>query len=166
MTTLEKIRAEICKAIDDNDSVYSTSALHKALDVIDKYAEQEPCEDCDYSEIVDWEQDAKTGKAKPIYWCERHKEPCKDAVSRQASLSTIEDMYIACDGDLQDYHDLLVECFKVLPSVQPKPKTGHWIDLHRCWICSECNHETHIEYKFCPNCSAKMFEPQESEDKE
>ena len=45
MTTIEKIRAEICEAIDDNDSVYYTSELHKALDIIDKYAEQEPCDD-------------------------------------------------------------------------------------------------------------------------
>ena len=34
------------------------------------------CENCDYSDIADWEQDKKTGKATPIYWCERHKEFC------------------------------------------------------------------------------------------
>lgn len=36
------------------------------------------CEDCDYSEIVDWVQDAKTGKATPLYWCERRNKTCKD----------------------------------------------------------------------------------------
>lgn len=35
------------------------------------------CNDCDYSEIVEWEQDAKTGKATPIYWCERKKICCE-----------------------------------------------------------------------------------------
>ena len=36
------------------------------------------CEDCEYAEISDWEQDIKTGKAKPIYWCEIHKHFCED----------------------------------------------------------------------------------------
>lgn len=36
------------------------------------------CEDCDYSEIVDWVQDEKTGKATPLYWCERRNKTCKD----------------------------------------------------------------------------------------
>ena len=68
-------------------------------------------------------------------------------------------------------------------SVTPKEKTGHWIG-HRehCenlgvmpsglgayeW-CSNCDcgidvrewHRNH--YNFCPNCGAKMIEPQESE---
>jgi hypothetical protein len=35
------------------------------------------CDDCWYSEIADWKQD-KTGKAIPIYWCERHKKMCKE----------------------------------------------------------------------------------------
>jgi len=36
------------------------------------------CEDCKYAEISDWEQDIKTGKAKPIYWCKIHKHFCED----------------------------------------------------------------------------------------
>jgi hypothetical protein len=34
------------------------------------------CEDCNYIDIADWEQDETTGKAKPVYWCERYKELC------------------------------------------------------------------------------------------
>ena len=34
------------------------------------------CEDCDYSDIADWEQDKTTGKANPVYWCERYKKMC------------------------------------------------------------------------------------------
>lgn len=34
------------------------------------------CEDCEYTEIVDWEQDKKTGKAKAILWCERYEKEC------------------------------------------------------------------------------------------
>ena len=36
------------------------------------------CEDCVYSDIADWEQNGKTGKAKAIYWCERHKKLCNN----------------------------------------------------------------------------------------
>lgn len=32
------------------------------------------CEDCIYSDIYDWKQDAKTGKAIPEYWCEKFKK--------------------------------------------------------------------------------------------
>lgn len=37
-----------------------------------------------------------------------------------------------------------------------KQKSGKWEDLHRCWVCSECGQQTHIEHKYCPNCGAKM----------
>lgn len=36
------------------------------------------CEDCIYSDIADWEQNKKIGKAKAVYWCERHKKLCND----------------------------------------------------------------------------------------
>ena len=36
------------------------------------------CEECVYTDIADWEQDKKTGKAKPIYWCERYNKHCED----------------------------------------------------------------------------------------
>ncbi len=37
-----------------------------------------------------------------------------------------------------------------------KQKSGKWEDLHRCWVCSECGQQTHIEHNYCPNCGAKM----------
>lgn len=36
------------------------------------------CEYCDYSDIADWDQDKITGKASPVYWCERYKKMCSD----------------------------------------------------------------------------------------
>lgn len=36
------------------------------------------CENCDYTDIADWEQDARTGKATPVYWCERNKKLCSE----------------------------------------------------------------------------------------
>lgn len=43
-----------------------------------------------------------------------------DYISRQAALNTVQNMYDRCDtGSMQDYHDLLMEAFEILPSVQP-----------------------------------------------
>ena len=36
------------------------------------------CEKCDYTDRADWVQDTKTGKAEPIYWCERYNKCCDD----------------------------------------------------------------------------------------
>ena len=57
-----------------------------------------------------------------------------------------------------------------LPSVQPKVKTGHWIrtgDYHTGAYgsieyvkCSCCGEDSLEEGDFCPNCGAKMVEPQ------
>lgn len=64
------------------------------------------------------------------------------------------------------------------------PKTGHWIygedsvECHDGWFCSKCGHFEFWDYSFdsevaklhlpnfCPDCGAKMVEPQESEDEE
>ena len=75
-----------------------------------------------------------------------------------------------------------VDC---MPSITPlEPKKGHWInydcdeDKYDKIKCSECGHIfivdsyhwcdigfTKDDLKYCPNCGAKMVEPQESEDK-
>ena len=134
------------------------------------------------------------------------KQDFEDAVDRQASLNTIESMYKKCDGDLQTYHNLLVDCFEVLPnvqpktecedavsredalricyeedmddtakriyakltclqSVQPKVKTGHWIEMKRGyletrrWESSECGKIIYAEKEnFCPKCGKRMVD--------
>ena len=65
------------------------------------------------------------------------------------------------------------EELKKLPSVNPQPKTGHWIDDtslgYHVSICSNCNWRGHgdtcliYKPKYCPNCGCRMVEPQESE---
>jgi len=89
-------------------------------------------------------------------------------------------------------YDDMVHCVEGMPSVTPQePKTGHWIADARTYYeelkkrglgvdeytpyftddiaCSEClakystlDNETQF-FKHCPNCGAKMVEPQESE---
>ena len=82
---------------------------------------------------------------------------------------------------------MLAEVIKALPSVTQKSdkyrkeakrwknkwlksqKSGKWIDINGIYAeCSNCNEEIYItgDFKYCPNCGAKMIEPQERSDKE
>lgn len=99
----------------------------------------------------------------------------EDTVSREAVLNTLDKMDKALDTDrtVENYKKLLIECYKDLPSAMPKKKTGYWIDS-KDWKeryydsinfkkhCSLCNSTGNIHDKFCPNCGARMIEPQES----
>ena len=63
-------------------------------------------------------------------------------------------------------------------TLEQEPRKGHLVLLDECsnsgYYCSECQKkvakegwgDTVKKIKFCPNCGAKMVEPQESEDKD
>lgn len=59
-------------------------------------------------------------------------------------------------------------------ALEQEPKTGHWIEHEQNEIahieCSECLTwflRCHLtRNSFCPNCGAKMIDPQESEEQE
>lgn len=85
-------------------------------------------------------------------------KPCDDVVSRQAVL----DCLTVTKLNMFDVTLRAREEIKKLPFVAQK--LGKWEDLHRCWVCSECGQETHIEHKYCPNCGARMVKPQESDE--
>ena len=72
-----------------------------------------------------------------------------------------------------------------IQALEQEPKTGHWsrktkVDAYdiagvKTWgikcQCDRCDFTTIVVedfgyYKYCPNCGARMVEPQESEDKE
>ena len=56
---------------------------------------------------------------------------------------------------------------KAIEALEQEPKTGYWISrphIYGVAFCSECGFELKINNtNFCPNCGAKMVEPQESE---
>lgn len=102
------------------------------------------------------------------------RESC-DAISRQAVIDILKDKW-----DLYMYADDAMEAsidkIKVMPSVTPQSKTGHWIGIdeepHEVWECDHCGfvidgsgcidpYDYRDTYKYCPNCGAKMIEPRE-----
>lgn len=109
-------------------------------------------------------------------------EPCEDCISRIETQrhiytrlyeSALNNVGYECDAS-DVFTDIaknrLSTWISEIPSIQPKPKMGHWIDHQEDkWIyaqCSECEtvHDTRTNY--CPNCGCRMVEPQEREDKE
>lgn len=113
-------------------------------------------------------------------------EPCEDAISRQAAIDGLVSIAKAkAKSDAQKSLMGRVMFFtERLPSVNPQPKTGHWImpvqddgmsdPIYYQVRCSKCGFDLdpqtwHMELhqygadKYCPKCGAKMVEPQESE---
>ena len=101
------------------------------------------------------------------------KKPCDDAISRQAVLE-IHSKYGEYMGATKfwEFRDNIRE----LPPIKPQePKIGHWVKVidesdnfgnetwhHKCSICGN-EKSGWGNYKYCPDCGAKMVE---SEDKE
>ena len=93
-----------------------------------------------------------------------------DCISRQAVLDEMMLIPIAplMVGDVVVYKKGVLEgTIKALPSVIPKPKTGHWIKSNvpnEEYVCSECgggcwyyDYQADVtKSKYCPNCGAKM----------
>ena len=88
--------------------------------------------------------------------------PCENAISRQAALDLCERFDGCVPYSVLSNYDML-------PSVNPQPKTGHWIYgkweryelkhgsfVDTGWKCSVCKAIEKKMYHFCPNCGAEM----------
>lgn len=42
-------------------------------------------------------------------------------IKKEAALSTVEFAYKACDGDIENFKELLIQCFEDLPEVEARP---------------------------------------------
>ena len=60
-----------------------------------------------------------------------------------------------------------------IEALKQEPKTGHWIEGSDIdimgkkvywYTCSNCNEDRGQNTNYCPNCGARMFESQESEE--
>ena len=100
-------------------------------------------------------------------------EPCEDAISRQAVLEAIDaKAWEFCDylisknrndeqKPVSHFADNLRECVREeLPSVNPQPKTGMWIEHFdesgKWYECDQCHTDWGGPVNYCPNCGCAM----------
>lgn len=100
-------------------------------------------------------------------------QPCEDTINRKEVLDIITDWF-AC-GNIADGKPTMRLQVKALPSVTPTRPHGKWIEVideidslgNKTWHykCSICGNRKSGwgDYKYCPDCGAKMVELQESE---
>ena len=79
-----------------------------------------------------------------------------------------ETMKAETSGNYSDpeYRDEVYEALDMaIKALEQEPKTGHWIWCVGAHKCSNCEEYTCFSHKnllrYCPNCGAKMIEPQE-----
>lgn len=89
---------------------------------------------------------------------ELEQQPCEDCISRQAVLDCLTATGLKKFDFILDARDKI----KNLPPVTPQQKVGHW-EKHSyfkdAYICSSCNtggNMVYKDFKYCPNCGAKM----------
>ena len=95
-------------------------------------------------------------------------KPCIDVVNRQAVLNTLDfaDKTLNEDRTVETYKELLIACYKDLPSVAHTQKLGRWIFVdkaHEHARCSECGYgDVDLfdgkSYNYCPNCGSLMMD--------
>ena len=107
-------------------------------------------------------------------------EECEKVFGEYRYFATIAYNLSASEAiaKMKEYEDKQeVDRIMDLPSVEQESKTGHWIKSNipnEEYVCSECggacwyyDYQANVaKSRYCPNCGAKMVEPQESEDKE
>lgn len=123
------------------------------------------------------EKEAKEWRESQVRKCEiirfaemdyTHENECKACAEEHRQLAEwLKDYKRLLDNRCQQNED-------TIKTIEQEPKTWHWIvetgdretGYGGCTMCSECSGEGDTEMDYCPNCGAKMVEPQESEDEE
>ena len=140
---------------NDTVNTFGTNISAMCKDILD-YLEQEPCDVFDEYGNYKYPSDVELTEPNTAT-----SMPCEDAIGRSVMLDSIGHGTTYTSADLQ-------RIIKDLPSVNPQPKTGHWIkdDItersksaykHKC---DRCGAYHRAMYDYCPSCGARMFEPQ------
>jgi len=148
-----------------------------------KALEQEPCEDCisrqavlkiqaKYAEYIGatkfWQMRDDIRALSPVAPQPKYEDIAKADIAKAFQFGVAFGF-----GKRYDELDRVIEEIKKV--ITPQPKTGHWIGRDASGTnfygkCSCCGQEIQIDawftanMNYCPNCGAKMIEPQESEE--
>lgn len=100
----------------------------------------------------------------------------RDLISRRAAIKAIDDLPNCYNGYSDTYDKAyIIGVLEELPTIEPERKKGKWKPFDLTWgrsifSCSCCGDGIEVPtecgmpiYRFCPNCGAKMVDPQESE---
>ena len=88
-----------------------------------------------------------------------------DLIDRQATIDAVNNAFDRETLLTGFVRSIAVRAIRDMPTVQPEPKEGHWIEekIYRDVIecnCSECGQlmttAATVRMNFCPNCGAKM----------
>jgi hypothetical protein len=167
-------REEAIQLIDEIASSYYPCDKKDALEMAIKALEQESqtfewCHDC--SEYDHEKHCCPRFNNVIRKTVEEIKQPCEDTISRKKALEALkqEEPLVWCGGadEIAAYNQWSsdVDTIKNMPPVQPKPKTGHWIEITnnrgtvialRCSCCGKSPKHA-IKSDFCPNCGVEMM---------
>lgn len=92
------------------------------------------------------------------------KEPCDDAVSRQAVIQIFDRWLANVDYNYSEQNIMKCAISEIedLPPVESKRQSGHWFIREtyplecESWECSECQEIVFEKSDYCPNCGSRM----------
>jgi hypothetical protein len=149
----EEIAEDQNKLCERCDRASGYSRSHNESIRTQEAKEHEKCSQ-DFRQLAAWIKELKACKEQ---------QPCADAISRKAMMEYQQ--YLHGKMPNEENHKLW-EFIKELPSVTPKQKTGKWNVLGyddpqvRLYKCSECHMKITRKFNYCPNCGAKMEDPE------
>ena len=78
-----------------------------------------------------------------------------DSIDRQKAIATAVSMLQKCDGDINDYHDLMVEALEVLP-----PETSRIVinkgGVTMWYECECCHQPVDLQDAYCRGCGRRF----------
>lgn len=166
--TLRYVREQLA---DERGSDFSGV---KALDMVLEELEQEPTPNDDYfrkmAGVVISQLRTDRDRLEDEL-AKREQEPSVEIVKTEESNDN-DTKYLninVSDDEVKRNPDIVRLCSDVGILEYAKPQTGHWITKQNevfKYYCDKCGTGDNLRTNYCPNCGARMVEPQESEDKE